>query len=164
MNARERFRYALPTRRATKALARSLAANLAAGDLVCLDGPLGAGKTFFVRALCRALGLPESQRVTSPTFTLVQELETTPPLSHADVYRLGAAADVRALGLDAARMDGRVVVVEWGAPYVSTLGGDALVVRFEIDPRAAGVAATGPRSEAVLASLPEQLARGDSRQ
>jgi tRNA threonylcarbamoyladenosine biosynthesis protein TsaE len=143
----------LPTRRDTLVLGRRIARVLAPGDLVVLSGPLGSGKTFLTRAICRALGLPPSIRVPSPTFTLVHEHPTDPPLSHADLYRLETPADVRALGLDAQRDDGRVLVVEWGAPYVELLGGDALVVELELDPRRARLTATGERSRAMLELL-----------
>jgi tRNA threonylcarbamoyladenosine biosynthesis protein TsaE len=147
------LRFEIPTRSDTLALGRRIARELRAGDLVVLDGPLGSGKTFLTRAVCRALGLPPSVRVPSPTFTLVHEHPTEPPLSHADLYRLETPAQVRALGLDAQRDEGRVLVVEWGAPYVELLGGDALVVTLTLDPRAASFGATGARSGAVLAAL-----------
>ena len=147
------LRVPLDTRPDTLALGRRIAALLEAGDLVVLGGPLGAGKTFLTRAICRALGLPPSIRVPSPTFTLVHEHPTTPPLSHADLYRLETPEQVRALGLDSQRDDGRVLVVEWGAPYVELLGGDALVVELSLAPRAANVTATGARSRAMLERL-----------
>jgi tRNA threonylcarbamoyladenosine biosynthesis protein TsaE len=143
----------LPTKRATGELARRLAPLVEPGDLVVLTGPLGSGKTFFARALCRALGLPPRVRVPSPTFTLVHEHDTTPPVSHADLYRLRDARDVLGLGLDAQRDDGRVLVVEWGEPYVDILGGDALIVELSLDPRTATLRATGTRSRAVLAEI-----------
>ena len=77
----------LSTPGATRELAARVAPHVAAGDLIVLTGPLGSGKTFFTRALCRSLGLPASVRVPSPTFTLVHEHATKPPLSHADLYR-----------------------------------------------------------------------------
>jgi tRNA threonylcarbamoyladenosine biosynthesis protein TsaE len=143
----------LTTRSDTLALGRRIARELEAGDLVVLAGPLGSGKTFLTRALCRALGLPPSSRVPSPTFTLVHEHPTVPPVSHADLYRLETPAQVRALGLDAQRDDGRVLVVEWGAPYVELLGGDALIVELSLEPRAATLSATGERSRKILERL-----------
>ena len=145
--------FELPTRRATQKLAARVAPLLEPSDLLILSGPLGSGKTFFVRALCRALGLPQSERVASPTFTLVHEHETRPPLSHADLYRLNSPEQVRELGLDAQRDDGRILLVEWGAPYVEQLGGDALLLTLSLDPRRAVISATGRRSRALLAAL-----------
>lgn len=148
--------FPLPTRRATTRLGRALARRLQPGDLVVFEGPLGAGKTFMIRALCRGLGWPETERVTSPTFTLVQEYPSaTHPIAHADLYRLAGADDVLALGLDARRRDGAIVLVEWGGDYVGELGGDGVVVRLAREPRAAALRATGPRSEAILRALAE---------
>ena len=89
----------------------------------------------------------------SPTFTLVHEHETVPPLSHADLYRLNGAAQVRELGLDAQRDDGRLLLVEWGEPYIDILGGDALLVTFAHEPRSAVISSTGRRSWAIVAEL-----------
>lgn len=144
----------LPNKRATRALARALAPLLAGGDLLILAGALGAGKTFFTRELARALGLAATARVTSPTFTLVHQYPTEPQLVHADLYRL--EGDLRALGelgLLPARDDGALLVVEWGLPFERALGGDALVLALERDPRKAVLSATGRRSEQQLAAL-----------
>lgn len=143
----------LPTRRATTRLAARLAKVVTAGDLVVLSGALGAGKTFLVRALCRALGLPASVRVTSPTFTLANEYATQPRLMHADLYRLTKPQELCQIGLDAARDEGWLVVVEWGEPYLAELGGDALIVNLELGPRRALVRATGPRAAKMLQAL-----------
>ena len=143
----------LPTRSSTIRLAKRLAPLLAAGDLVVLDGPLGVGKTFFTRAVCRVLGLPESEPVTSPTFTLIQEIATRPPVAHADVYRLTSGEEVRDLGLDSLREEGRLLLVEWGAPYVDLLGGDALVMEWAMPPRRVAIRASGTRSAAIVERL-----------
>lgn len=144
----------LGTRRATIQLARRIAPALVAGDLLILKGGLGAGKTFFTRALCRALGVPSNTRITSPTFTLVHEHEGRLPILHADAYRLEDASELAALGLREARAAGALLVVEWGEPYVAALGGDALIVDFSAPPaRAAQLSATGPRSRALLDAL-----------
>jgi tRNA threonylcarbamoyladenosine biosynthesis protein TsaE len=70
----------------TEALAAELAAGLAAGDVVLVEGELGAGKTTFVRGACRALGVDGV--VTSPTFTIGQRYPAKVPVSHLDLYRV----------------------------------------------------------------------------
>jgi tRNA threonylcarbamoyl adenosine modification protein YjeE len=143
----------LPTRRATRELARALARVLAAGDVVILSGALGAGKTFLVRALCRALGLPAEQRVTSPTFALINQLSTVPPVAHADLYRLGSAGELDELGLRELRERGFLLLVEWGERFTDELGPDVLSLSIELNPRRARFAATGPRSREQVALL-----------
>ena len=103
----------------THEVGRELSLLLVPGVFVRLSGPLGAGKTELVRGLAEGLGiLPEE--VASPTFALVHEYgsEGRPPLLvHVDLYRLPAderlGAAIEGLGLDEAREDGAVVVVEW---------------------------------------------------
>ena len=151
----------LPSRRATVQLARRLGAALESGDLVVLSGGLGAGKTFFVRALCRALGVPHEIPVTSPTFTLVHEYQGRVPLRHADVYRLHDEGELAALGLREQRAEGAVLLVEWGAPYLDALGGDGLLLEIEVTPggaRAARPSATGTRSLALARACGPALA------
>lgn len=145
--------FPLPNRRATRTLAALLAEEARAADLIVLSGPLGSGKTFFARAFCRALGVPREQRVTSPTFALVHEYAGRVPISHADVYRIRDEQELFQLGLVEQREDGRLLIVEWGEPYVLALGGDALVISLGLDPRRAALRPSGPRSDAVAAAL-----------
>ncbi len=153
----------LPTRRATIRLARALAPLLAPGDLVVLEGDLGAGKTFFTRALGRALGVPRSERITSPTFALVNEHAAGAlRLTHADLYRLADSAELDEIGLRDARSEGAVVVVEWGAPHESALGGDACRIRLALEPRIAHISPSGPRSETLVSALRGALGRAAS--
>ena len=146
-------RIELPTRRATRQLARALAHALEPGDAVILSGALGAGKTFLVRALCRALGLDPGVRVVSPTFTLIRELDTVPPVAHADLYRLTRREEADELGLIERRERGSVLLVEWGAPYAEALGPDRLTLAIELGPRRACIGADGPRSEAIRRTI-----------
>lgn len=155
--------FSLPVRRETRRLAKSMATVIRSGDLMILDGQLGSGKTFFVRALCRALGLDERIRVTSPTFSLVHEIETRPRISHADLYRLNLRRDVLGLGLLERRDEGDLIIAEWGSPWVEELGGDGLVVSFLSEPRRVELRATGPRSRELGDGLLAELARGGPR-
>lgn len=118
---------------ATEALARALGAELRAGDLVILEGDLGAGKTFFVGALARALGVPDDVPIQSPTFALLHDYpEATPPLVHSDLYRLSDARELDELDLEALLREGQhVVCVEWGERFVDVLGEPTLLLRLE---------------------------------
>ena len=94
----ETFRgeFALPDLDATARLGARIARGLTLGDAVALWGDLGAGKTTLARAILTALGVTED--VPSPTFTLVQSYETSPPVSHYDLYRLKNARELEQLG------------------------------------------------------------------
>ena len=89
-----------------------LAARLTPGDTVWLLGGLGAGKTAFTRGLARGLGY--AGRVTSPTFTIVNEYEGTVPLFHFDLYRLSGWDELLDIGWDDYLERGGVCTVEWG--------------------------------------------------
>jgi tRNA threonylcarbamoyladenosine biosynthesis protein TsaE len=96
----------------TERLAETLAGELRGGDVVLLSGPLGAGKTAFVRGLARGLGV-DPEEVSSPTFTLVHEYRGGRlRLFHADLYRLGTAA-AEDLGLDELGIQDGVLAIEW---------------------------------------------------
>lgn len=102
----------LPDLEATEALARAVAAHARAGDVVLLEGPLGAGKTAFARAFLRAAASDPILEVPSPTFTLVQSYETRlGPVHHFDLWRIESAGALEELGWDEA-LEG-VVLVEW---------------------------------------------------
>jgi tRNA threonylcarbamoyladenosine biosynthesis protein TsaE len=123
------LRCALPTAEDTRALGRALADLLAAGDLIVLTGPLGAGKTVLVQGLGAGLGVGTA--VTSPTFVIARvHRGGRLPLVHADAYRLGSLAEVDDLDLDA-DADGSVTVVEWGSGLVERLADAHLEVRLE---------------------------------
>lgn len=117
----------------TKALGAELAGELKAGDVVILDGPLGAGKTTFTQGLAEGLGV--KGRVTSPTFIVAREHASKsggPNLVHVDAYRLGGVGELDSLDLDTALEDA-VVVAEWGAGLVEDLAERCLLVRINRD-------------------------------
>ena len=96
---------------ATAALGERLGAALRAGDIVLLEGPLGAGKTAVVAAIAR--GLDSTDEVGSPTFVLVRHYRGRLPLVHADLYRLGPAAKLEVLDIEGTLAEG-AALVEWG--------------------------------------------------
>ena len=113
----------------TRALGAELAARLRPGDLVVLVGPLGAGKTALTQGIGAALGVREP--VTSPTFVIARvHRGGRLPLVHVDAYRLGGAADVDDLDLDASAEES-VTVVEWGQGLVEQLADEHLEVRLD---------------------------------
>ena len=126
-------------------LGADVGASLRAGDLVVLTGELGAGKTTFTQGLAEGLGVRGG--VTSPTFVISRvhpSLVDGPDLVHVDAYRLGGAAELDDLDLDAS-LDSAVTVVEWGAGLAEALADTHLEITItraladeavdEIDPR-----------------------------
>jgi tRNA threonylcarbamoyladenosine biosynthesis protein TsaE len=113
---------------AMRALGRRLAALLRAGDLVILNGSLGAGKTTLTQGIGEGLGVRGP--VTSPTFVIARvhpSVTGGPDLLHADAYRLASPAEVDDLDLDEA-MGSSVTVVEWGGGLAEGLAADRLEV------------------------------------
>ena len=116
----------------TVALARALAAVLAPGDVIGLEGGLGAGKTTFTRAAVHGLGVPAETAVTSPTFALLHQYQGRLPIAHADFYRLGDEAELEELGVDELLEEGGVLFVEWGKKFPAMGARTALWVELEI--------------------------------
>lgn len=102
-----------------------------AGDLILVNGPLGAGKTVLVQGIGAALGIKD---VTSPTFVISRIHKGAPPLIHIDAYRLldsgNAAAFLDDLDIDTAR-EGAVTVIEWGGAESARLGDERLEITID---------------------------------
>ena len=121
----------LPDDDATAALGAELAASLVPGDLVILNGDLGAGKTALARAIIRTLADDATLDVPSPTFALVQPYDTPRgPVLHADLYRLGDPREVDELGL----LDNpaAIVLVEWAERAPELVAAATLVIDLAI--------------------------------
>ena len=104
----------------TEAVGASLAAELKPGSVIAFTGDLGAGKTAFTRGLARGLGVEE--RVTSPTFTIVNEYEGGRlPLFHFDMYRLGSSDELFDIGWEDYLSRGGVCAVEWSENIADAL-------------------------------------------
>ena len=103
----------------TEQLGERLAARLGPGTVVAFTGDLGAGKTAFTRGLARGLGVRE--RVTSPTFTIVNEYEGRLPLFHFDMYRLGGEEELFDIGWEDYLARGGVCAGEWSENIAGAL-------------------------------------------
>ena len=148
------LRLTIPDPESMETLGARLAGMLAVGDLVVLDGPLGAGKTTLTRGLGTALGARGT--VSSPTFVLAREHPTVSgvPFVHVDAYRLPGARELDDLDLDYA---GSIVVVEWGAGKLDGVAEswiDVAIVRHAADDiREVTITGHGPRWAQLDAAL-----------
>ena len=115
----------------TEKIAYALAEKLHGGEIITLDGDLGAGKTAFVRGLAAGLGI--SDRVVSPTFTIVNEYSGEGlPLFHFDVYRIGSPDEMYDIGWEDYLARGGVTVIEW-AVNIEEILKDEKIIKITID-------------------------------
>ena len=113
----------------TEAVGEQFAKNLADGTVVAMYGDLGAGKTAFVRGMARGMGL--TCRVSSPTFTIVNEYCGERELIHFDMYRLNDSDELFDIGWEDYLAGGAVCAVEWSEKIDDAFYGDETVVRIE---------------------------------
>ena len=113
----------------TEELGRRFAEKLPGGAVVAMYGDLGAGKTAFVRGMARGMGL--DCRVSSPTFTIVNEYLGRRELIHFDMYRLGSAEELFEIGWEDYLSRGAVCAVEWSENVQDAFFGDEITVSIE---------------------------------
>lgn len=155
---------------------RALGAALQAGDVVMLNGPLGAGKTTLTQGIAQGMGV--SERITSPTYVIAvthRTLEDAPDLVHVDAYRLASYDELDDLDLDSALIDS-ALVIEWGQGKAEPLSADRLDITIErptgadeeesvddlyVDaPRQLALRATGERSQILADTFTQKYKEG----
>ncbi len=134
----------------TVELGAKLGKLLKKGDIVCLNGDLGAGKTAFTSGIAKALGI--CGYITSPTFTIVNEYEGTIPFYHFDVYRIADPEEMFEIGFEEYLEDRGAVVIEWAELIESILPDQYISVDIRKEPgnsdaRVIGVEFKGKRYE-----------------
>jgi tRNA threonylcarbamoyladenosine biosynthesis protein TsaE len=138
---------------ATRAFGERLGRLLAPGDVVCLAGELGAGKTMLAQGIAAGLGVDEP--VSSPTFALVQEYAGRAPIYHLDLYRLASLDELIDLGFPELWHAGGVILIEWPERIAPALPPDRLEIHLATHPsgRRLTLAAHGRRASRVLADI-----------
>ena len=113
----------------TEQAGERFASTLSDGAVVAMYGELGSGKTAFVRGMARGMGI--SMRVSSPTFTIVNEYRGDRELIHFDMYRLSSCDELFDIGWEDYLNRGSVCAVEWSENVEDAFYGDEIIVRFE---------------------------------
>ncbi|MEO8469805.1 MAG: tRNA (adenosine(37)-N6)-threonylcarbamoyltransferase complex ATPase subunit type 1 TsaE [Chloroflexota bacterium] len=152
-------RFASSSAEMTLAIASDLATAAWPGDLICLWGDLGAGKTVVAKGFGAGLGVHDT--INSPTFVLMAEYEGRLPLFHLDLYRLAGADDAYAGGLLDERQAAGVTLIEWPERFGDALPSDRLDVRIDgtgDDVRHISISATTPSLARYLAAVRTDIA------
>lgn len=136
----------------TERLAKTLAENINAGDVITLEGDLGAGKTTFTQFFAKGIGI--TRTVNSPTFTIMKQYEGRLTFNHLDVYRLESADDD--IGWDEIFYGDAVTIVEWASLIEDELPNERLSIHIQYlneTERIYKIAAIGVRYEQLLKEL-----------
>jgi len=116
----------------TEAFGKILGEIVEPGDVVTLDGPLGAGKTALTQAIARGLGVDPRIYVTSPTFSLLHEYQGRIPLYHMDLYRLAGEDEIESLGFPEYFYGNGLTVIEWPERLGSLMPPERLQIELAI--------------------------------
>ncbi len=112
-------------------LAERLGRKLVRGDIICLTGELGGGKTTFVKGLCKAFGI-DPRAVLSPSFVLIKEYKGRLPLYHFDLYRIDKLFDFERLGYQEYFYGDGICIIEWAERIKKILPEEYLLIEFKI--------------------------------
>lgn len=139
----------------TAHLAGTIGKIIREGTVICLDGELGVGKTLFVRAVARTLGVESD--VTSPTFNLMNIYDAACPIVHFDLYRITSEEELEDIGFyEYAEATEGIVLIEWAEKFPDAMPADHLSVRIEAlndEERQFTFVAKGKKSRALLEEL-----------
>ena len=130
------------------------------GDVICLGGELGCGKTTLAQAIAEGAGVDEREYVNSPTFAVLHEYGGRIPIYHMDFYRLGSSDDVLALGLDEYLCGDGLALIEWFERAEEVLPESLLVVHLSFvntNSRAISLLSTDPRWQKIIGELKTML-------
>ncbi len=117
----------------TAVFAKQLAIAAEPGDVICLDGDLGAGKTALTQQIAKGLGVPDSCYVTSPSFSILHEYPGRIPLYHMDFYRLADETEVEDLGFEEFFYFSGLTVIEWSVRAETLIPSSRLLLNITIE-------------------------------
>lgn len=127
------FTFILKNLEETATFGRHLGSLARPGDIICLSGDLGAGKTALTQEIAKGLEVPDSCYVTSPSFSILQEYPGRIPLYHMDFYRLGDETEVEDLGFEEFFYLSGLTVIEWSERAGSLIPDIRLLIRLTIN-------------------------------
>lgn len=111
-------------------LGKEFASKLSVGDVVCLEGDLGTGKTHFIKGIAEGLGI-DASKVSSPTFNIVNEYTGEIPLYHFDCYRIEREEEMQEIGFDDYLFGDGVSVIEWPSKISGLIPENAIKINME---------------------------------
>ena len=115
----------------TLQLGKSLGSSLIPGDIILLNGDLGAGKTHLTQGICYGVGLDEGSYIRSPTFTLINEYKGKLPIYHIDLYRIDNLEEIYFLGLEEILFNQGITIIEWAEKLRSPKNHKNLILNIE---------------------------------
>jgi tRNA threonylcarbamoyladenosine biosynthesis protein TsaE len=115
----------------TLQLGKSLGSSLIPGDIILLNGDLGAGKTHLTQGICYGVGLDEGSYIRSPTFTLINEYQGKLPIYHIDLYRIDSLEEIYSLGLEEILFNQGVTIIEWAEKLRSPKNHKNLILNIQ---------------------------------